>query len=82
MDCETGAILFASSMIFELHEEEGEHFVRARYNGKYMHLCGSVDGKCPYEEFKERLMPMIAFDMEKLTGVRFEKFSKKPSYDG
>ena len=49
MDCATGIEFLASSIIFELHEEEGEYVVKARYNGKYMHLCGSQRGECPFE---------------------------------
>lgn len=47
---------YASNLIFELHQENNLHYVKIKYNGKYVKICGNKDRKCRYEEFKKRLV--------------------------
>jgi lysosomal acid phosphatase len=48
---------YASSIIFELHSEEGKNFqVKIRKDGKYVYLCGRPSQSCPYEEWKEEIV--------------------------
>jgi len=64
LNCATAGPAFASSIIFELHEEEDDNqeeremlnYVRIRYNGEYMHLCERNSTTCVYSEFRNRIV--------------------------
>ena len=55
---------FASSVIIELHKEDGEYFVKTRLNGEYLPVLGKE--KCPYEEFKQHLKPYLTFNYSEI----------------
>lgn len=46
---------YATNLLFELSEEDGQNYIRIRYNGNYVNLCERQEKKCIYEEFRERL---------------------------
>lgn len=55
LNCE-GFPLFASSLIWELHQDDKRNFtVKIRSNGKYMKLCETNSEECKYEEWKKRI---------------------------
>ena len=64
LNCAVAGPAFASSIIFELYEddseegEEGEmlNYVRIRYNGEYMRLCEKDSTTCEYSEFRNRIV--------------------------
>lgn len=49
LNCEDGPD-FASSILIELHRDIApfDHFVKVRYNGKYVNLCERQQTTCPY----------------------------------
>lgn len=43
---------FSSNMIIELHEDDAfENFIRVKYNGEYVNLCGEKKTECEYHLF-------------------------------
>lgn len=47
---------FATNMLIELHkDEQGGNFIKIRYNGNYVNLCGNPKKECQYSEFRQRL---------------------------
>jgi hypothetical protein len=54
---------FASSLLFELHQEGDEFFVKVRYEGNYQTICGGVQA-CPLEVFEKMVLNEIATDEE------------------
>ncbi|KAJ8906807.1 hypothetical protein NDN08_003293 [Rhodosorus marinus] len=62
---------YNSTVIFELHEQKGEHYVRVQYNGQTMQLPG-CDKMCQLSTFLEKLSPIMvtAEERQKLCEVR------------
>jgi hypothetical protein len=61
---------FTANLIIELHEDDSlARFVRVKYNGEYVYLCGRRETKCSYEEFKTRVKLMEA-DFEGRCGIK------------
>ena len=53
---------FASSIIFELHQDQSNFSVRVRVDGKYMNLCEKKSPECSYQEWKDRVKRNLASD--------------------
>lgn len=49
----------ASILVWELHKENGAHFIKFRYNANYIDFCGlnnqPDDFKCTFDQFSNRL---------------------------
>ena len=46
---------FSANMLLELHEDESfNHFIKIKYNGYYVNLCGLKKEECEFEEFWSR----------------------------
>lgn len=70
LNCQTD-VGFASSIIFELHSDNDKDFyVMIRSQGKYMNLCGRVDTKCGYNEWKGYMKNLIIANVDEVCGVK------------
>ena len=56
---------FASTMIFELHDEGGQYFVKSLYNDVPMNISNCAE-MCPYDEFKAFLTSWIVPNVEEV----------------
>ena len=54
---------FASTLVFELHEENGEYFVQTIYNDELLSING-CEIMCPYSQFSAFLLSWIIPDIE------------------
>ena len=46
---------FSANLLIELHADESfNHFIKIRYNGYYVNLCGEKKEICDFEEFWRR----------------------------
>lgn len=42
---------YAANFLFELHEIDGENFVKVKYNGETVRVCGGESDYCLYSDF-------------------------------
>lgn len=70
LNCQTD-VGFASSVIFELHSDNGNDFyVMIRNQGKYMNLCEKPSTKCSYTEWRDRMKNLILNNVDELCGLK------------
>lgn len=55
---------FASSLIFELHEEHGKYFIKILHDGTPLNLCDKSSTVCDYDEFRERILNYVVEDFD------------------
>ena len=68
LNCE-GSSPFASSIIFELHSDDGSNFyARVRNNGRYVNLCEKKETTCEWNTFKQYLKGGIVPDPPGVSG--------------
>lgn len=59
---------YATSLIYELHSEDGKEFVvRIRQDGEYVYLCERKEISCGYEEWRGRVKKLLV-DVESICG--------------
>ncbi|KAL4470723.1 hypothetical protein ABPG72_016728 [Tetrahymena utriculariae] len=71
---------FASHILFEVHEssenvknDKSQLYVRVRYNGQYMNLCGRNSTECSYLEFENNIKSQFE-DYTLLCGKQMNSF--------
>jgi len=68
LNCEGGSP-FASSIVFELHSDNGKDFyVRVRNNGKYVYLCETAKIECSYNDWKVRVKKAVVANPDDICG--------------
>jgi len=60
--CVAGYPVFASQIIFELHSNETQYFVKVIYNGVEMKLCESENLECSFDDFSQRISNYVLSD--------------------
>ena len=56
---------YASNILIELHENSTTQYVKIKYNGKYLPMCGSNLTSCKYSVFSKKLNDFIVKDFVK-----------------
>lgn len=81
-EAQTGCVAgpeFASQIVWELHNIEGEYYVVMKYNNEVQNICNSSDGMCALEDFIKLLEAGILNETEyrQVCGVRGKSKSGK-----